>query len=54
LAATGLALREVDGVAEALDNADDRLSSLREQGVVIAGNEERDSQETPEEIIRAE
>jgi hypothetical protein len=40
LAAAGLALGKVHVVAEAFENADDRLSSLREQSVVIAGDEE--------------
>jgi hypothetical protein len=44
LSATGLAGGEVDGVAEALEHADDGLTRCGEQGVVVAGDEERDAQ----------
>ena len=50
LSAAGLARREVDGVGKAFEHSDDCLSGVREQGVVIAGNEERDSQATPKII----
>jgi hypothetical protein len=44
LAAAGLAWGEVDGVAEAFEDADDGLACGGEEGVVIAGDEERDAQ----------
>ena len=44
LATAGLAGREVNGVAEALEHAHDRLACGGEQGVVVAGDEERDAQ----------
>jgi hypothetical protein len=44
LAAAGLAGGKVDGVAEALEDADDGLAGLGKQRVVIAGDEERDAQ----------
>jgi hypothetical protein len=45
LAAAGLSGGEVDGVAEALEDADDGLPGGGEEGVVIAGDEEGDAQE---------
>ena len=45
LAAAGLAGGEVDGVAESLKDAHDSLACSGEQGVVVAGDEERDAQE---------
>jgi len=44
LAATGLAGREVDGMAEALEDANDGLAGAGEERVVIAGDEKRDAQ----------
>jgi hypothetical protein len=44
LAAAGLAGGKDDGVAEAFEDADDGFASLRKEGVVIAGDEERNSQ----------
>jgi hypothetical protein len=44
LAAAGLSGGEVDGVSEALEDADDGLPGGGEEGVVIAGDEERDAQ----------
>jgi hypothetical protein len=44
LAAAGLAGREVDGVAEALEDAHDGLAGAGKERVVIAGDEERDAQ----------
>ena len=44
LAAAGLGGVEVDGVAEALEDAHDGLAGAGEERVVIAGDEERDAQ----------
>lgn len=44
LTATGLAGGKVDGVAETLEDAHHGLTGLREQGVVVAGDEQRNSQ----------
>jgi hypothetical protein len=44
LTAAGLGGVEVDGVAEAFEDADDGLAGAGEEGVVIAGDEERDAQ----------
>jgi hypothetical protein len=44
LAATRLAGREVNRVAQALEHAYNSLSGRREQGVVVTGDEERDAQ----------
>jgi hypothetical protein len=44
LTATGLASGEVDGVAEALEHANNSFARFREQRVVVASDEERDAQ----------
>jgi hypothetical protein len=44
LAAAGLSGGKVDGVTEAFEDADDGFSGLGKQGVVVAGDKERDSQ----------
>jgi hypothetical protein len=44
LAAAGLGQREFDGVAEALEDLGDGDAGLREERVVIAGDEEGDAQ----------
>jgi hypothetical protein len=44
LAAAGLCKREVDRVTQAFQHARHRDACLRKQGVVIAGNKERDTQ----------
>jgi hypothetical protein len=43
LAAAGLIGREVDGVAEAFEDVDDGFAGLREESVVVTGDEERHS-----------
>jgi hypothetical protein len=50
LAAAGLGEGEVDGVAEALQEARDGDARLWEQGVVVAGDEESDAQERSSEV----
>jgi hypothetical protein len=47
LAAAGLAGGKVEGVAEALEDADNGLAGAGEERVVIAGDEERDAQAKP-------
>ena len=42
LAAAGLGLTELDGVAEAFEDGDDGFTGFGEESVVVAGNEERD------------
>jgi hypothetical protein len=44
LATAGLAGREVNGVAKALEHAHNSLACCGEQGVVVAGDEQRDAQ----------
>jgi hypothetical protein len=44
LAAAGLAGGKVNGVTEALEHTNDSLAGGGEQGVVVAGDEERDAQ----------
>ena len=44
LAAAGLAGREVDGMAQALKDANNGLACGGKQGVVVAGDEQRDAQ----------
>jgi hypothetical protein len=42
LAATGLALAKFDGVSEALEHSYNGSTGLREESVVVAGDEEGD------------
>jgi hypothetical protein len=44
LAAAGLAGGKNDGVAEPLEDADDGLAGLGKEGVVVAGDEQRNLQ----------
>ena len=44
LAAAGLGLAELDGVAEPFEDADDGLPCFWKQSVVVAGDEERNTQ----------
>jgi hypothetical protein len=41
LPAAGLFKREIDGVAQAFEQANDGLPSFGEQGIVKAGNKQR-------------
>ena len=45
LSAAGLLGAELDLVAEPLEDADYRLAGVWEEGVVVAGDEERNAQE---------
>jgi hypothetical protein len=47
LSAAGLLHGELDGVAQTFEHTRDGDSGLREQRVVIAGDEERDTQKIP-------
>ncbi len=44
LSAAGLGERELDGVAEAFEDASDGDARLGEEGVIVAGDEECDAQ----------
>ena len=44
LAAAGLLPRKIDGVAEAFEHADYGFAGLGEEGVVVAGDEQRHAQ----------
>jgi hypothetical protein len=47
LSATGLPCRKIDRMAQPLKHLDDGLASLGKQGVVVAGNKQRDLQDRP-------